>query len=68
MRGNKNRRAGPVNTNWGGGTMLVYASPGSGLTGPVNTNWGPGLGAKQKAGCQEIQMPRSCLEIEAATF
>ena len=48
--------------------MLVYASPGSGLTGPVNTNWGPGLGAKQKAGCQEIQMPRSCLEIEAATF
>ena len=29
---NKNRRTGPINTNWGGGTRLVYASPGFGLT------------------------------------
>ena len=28
--GNKNRRPGPVKTNWG--TRLVYASPGSGMT------------------------------------
>ena len=34
---------GPVNTNWG--------------PGPVNTNWGPRLGAKQRAGGQEIHIP-----------
>ena len=34
---------GLVNTHWG--------------PEPVNTNWGPGLGAKQKAGGWEIQIP-----------
>ena len=45
---------GPVNTNWGPGPVNTNLVPE-----PVNTNWGPepGLGAKQRAGGREIQIP-----------
>ena len=46
-----------VNTNQGPGLVNTNRGPGPG---PVNTNWetGPGPGAKQRAGGQEIQIPR----------
>ena len=54
-------RLGPVNENLG--PDLVNANFGPG---PVNTNWGagPGLGAKQKAECQEIQRPADSFLIQ----
>ena len=42
---------GSVNTHWGSGPVNTNLVPG-----PVNTNRGPGLGAKQTAGDQEIQI------------
>ena len=46
-----------VNTNQGPGLVNTNRGPGPG---PVNTNWetGPGPGTKQRAGGQEIQIPR----------
>ena len=44
---------GPVNTNWGPGL--------------VNTNWGPGLGAKQRAGGREIQIPVKIHEFSSVS-
>ena len=45
---------GPVNTNLVPGPVNTNLVPE-----PVNTNWGPepGLGAKQRAGGREIQIP-----------
>ena len=60
---NTNWGSGPVNTNLGSGLINTNLVPGLVNTnwGPVlvNTNWepGPGLGAKQRAGGQEIQLP-----------
>ena len=44
---------GLLNTNWGPEPVNKNRGPG-----PVNTNWGPGpgLGAKDSAGGQEIQI------------
>ena len=49
---NTNWGPGPINTNWGPGPVNANRGPG-----PVNTNWGPGLGAKERAGGREMQIP-----------
>ena len=58
-----------VNTHWGPwpvNTNLVPEPLNRNLVpGSVNTNWGPepGLGAKQRAGGQEIQIPNQIRSI-----